>query len=123
MSDHWRSLGDATVLLVQGVMLDRIMLKPSMVAPGADCEKKSNAEEVAAMTLKMLASRVPPCVPGIMFLSGGEAPPLHLALHKHSVLFGPSNLAAACSFGIPLTIEFHSCTGRLLLNSTFGILI
>lgn len=58
-------------MMDQGVMLDRIMLKPSMVAPGADCEKKSNAEEVAAMTLKMLASRVPPCVPGIMFLSGG----------------------------------------------------
>ena len=53
------------------VMLDRILLKPSMVAPGADCTKKSNASEVAEYTLKMLGSRVPPCVPGIMFLSGG----------------------------------------------------
>jgi len=58
-------------MMDQGVMLDRILLKPSMVAPGADCEKKASAEEVAALTLKMLNSRIPPCVPGIMFLSGG----------------------------------------------------
>jgi len=58
-------------MMDQGVMLDRIMLKPSMVAPGADCETKASAEQVAALTLKMLHSRVPPSVPGIMFLSGG----------------------------------------------------
>jgi len=58
-------------MMDQGVMLDRIMLKPSMVAPGADCETKVSADDVASMTLKMLHSRVPPCVPGIMFLSGG----------------------------------------------------
>ena len=58
-------------MMDQGVMLDRIMLKPSMVAPGADCDQKSSAKEVAEKTLKMLNSRVPPCVPGIMFLSGG----------------------------------------------------
>merc|ERR1712003_602291 len=55
----------------QDVMLDRILLKPSMVGPGADCPKRSTAEEVAEYTLRMLKSRVPPAVPGIMFLSGG----------------------------------------------------
>ena len=55
----------------QDVMLDRILLKPSMVGPGADCPKRSTAEEVADYTLRMLKSRVPPAVPGIMFLSGG----------------------------------------------------
>lgn len=58
-------------MMDNGLMLDCILLKPSMVAPGADCPTKSNAKEVAAMTLKMLGSRVPPEVPGIMFLSGG----------------------------------------------------
>jgi fructose-bisphosphate aldolase class I len=53
------------------VKFDRMLLKPSMVAPGADCKKKSNPEEVARMTLKMLNSRVPPETAGIMFLSGG----------------------------------------------------
>merc|ERR1719183_2901115 len=58
-------------MMDQGVMLDRIMLKPSMVGPSADCPKRNTADEVAEKTLKMLNSRVPPCVPGIMFLSGG----------------------------------------------------
>merc|ERR1712205_272170 len=53
------------------VKFDRMLLKPSMVAPGADCPKKSNAKEVAEYTLKMLNSRVPPETAGIMFLSGG----------------------------------------------------
>merc|ERR1719163_640313 len=53
------------------VMFDRMLLKPSMVGPGADCPKRSTAEEVADYTLRMLKSRVPPAVPGIMFLSGG----------------------------------------------------
>merc|ERR1712087_479423 len=55
----------------QDVLLDRILLKPSMVGPGADCPKRNTADEVAAATLRMLNSRVPPAVPGIMFLSGG----------------------------------------------------
>mmetsp|Transcript_9516 Transcript_9516/g.21521 ORF Transcript_9516/g.21521 Transcript_9516/m.21521 type:complete len:381 (-) Transcript_9516:103-1245(-) len=55
----------------QDVLLDRILLKPSMVGPGADCPKRSTADEVADYTLRMLKSRVPPAVPGIMFLSGG----------------------------------------------------
>ena len=53
------------------VKFDRMLLKPSMVAPGANCPKKSNAKEVAEYTLKMLNSRVPPETAGIMFLSGG----------------------------------------------------
>merc|ERR1712216_911531 len=57
----------------QGVLFEGILLKPSMVTPGADCPKRSNPEEVAEYTLKMLKRRVPPAVPGIMFLSGGQS--------------------------------------------------
>merc|ERR1712216_1116182 len=53
----------------QDVLLDRILLKPSMVGPGADCPKRNTADEVAAATLRMLNSRVPPAVPGIMIQS------------------------------------------------------
>jgi len=56
-----------------GVMFEGILLKPSMVTPGAECPKRSNPEEVADYTLKMLKRRVPPAVPGIMFLSGGQS--------------------------------------------------
>ena len=53
------------------VSFERMLLKPSMVGPGADCPKRSTPEEVAKYTLKMLKSRVPPATAGIMFLSGG----------------------------------------------------
>lgn len=55
------------------VMFEGILLKPAMVTPGADCKKRASPETVAAYTLKMLRRRVPPAVPGIMFLSGGQS--------------------------------------------------
>ena len=55
------------------VMFEGILLKPSMVTPGAECPKKADPETVASYTLGMLKSRVPPAVPGIMFLSGGQS--------------------------------------------------
>ncbi|GBF92888.1 fructose-bisphosphate aldolase, chloroplastic-like [Raphidocelis subcapitata] len=55
------------------VMFEGILLKPAMVTPGADAKVKSSPETVAAYTLKMLRRRVPPAVPGIMFLSGGQS--------------------------------------------------
>merc|ERR1711966_172874 len=53
------------------VSFERMLLKPSMVGPGADCPTRNTAEEVADYTLRMLNSRVPPATAGIMFLSGG----------------------------------------------------
>jgi len=55
------------------VMFEGILLKPAMVTPGADCPNKAGPEKVAEYTLKMLKRRVPPAVPGIMFLSGGQS--------------------------------------------------
>ena len=52
------------------VVFEGILLKPSMVTPGAEHAKKSSPDEVAAYTLNLLRRRVPPAVPGIMFLSG-----------------------------------------------------
>lgn len=55
------------------VLFEGILLKPSMVTPGADSSKKASPEEVAKYTLNLLKRRVPPAVPGIMFLSGGQS--------------------------------------------------
>jgi len=55
------------------VMFEGILLKPAMVTPGADCKTRASPETVASYTLKMLRRRVPPAVPGIMFLSGGQS--------------------------------------------------
>jgi fructose-bisphosphate aldolase class I len=55
------------------VMFEGILLKPAMVTPGAESKQKASPEVVADYTLKMLRRRVPPAVPGIMFLSGGQS--------------------------------------------------
>ena len=60
-------------LFLTGVIFEGILLKPSMVTPGADCPKRETPERVAEYTLKLLRRRVPPAVPGIMFLSGGQS--------------------------------------------------
>ena len=44
-----------------------------MVTPGAECKNRATPEKVAEYTLKMLRRRVPPAVPGINFLSGGQS--------------------------------------------------
>lgn len=46
------------------VLLEGILLKPSMVTPGADSSKKESPETVADYTLKLLKRRVPVAVPG-----------------------------------------------------------
>nr|ABK95613.1 unknown [Populus trichocarpa] len=55
------------------VMFEGILLKPSMVTPGAECKDRATPEQVAEYTLKLLQRRIPPSVPGIMFLSGGQS--------------------------------------------------
>ncbi|XLR19093.1 hypothetical protein S83_047005, partial [Arachis hypogaea] len=50
-----------------------ILLKPSMVTPGAEHKEKASLETIAKYTLTMLRRRVPPAVPGIMFLSSGQS--------------------------------------------------
>lgn len=56
-----------------GVVLEGTLLKPSMVLPGAECPAGgAEPEAVAEATLAVLRRRVPPAVPGILFLSGGQ---------------------------------------------------
>lgn len=60
-------------LAKNNVMYEGILLKPSMVTPGAECKDRATPEKVADYTLTMLRRRIPPAVPGIMFLSGGQS--------------------------------------------------
>ncbi|KAH9329371.1 hypothetical protein KI387_001479 [Taxus chinensis] len=53
-------------LAQNNVMFEGILLKPSMVTPGAEYKEKATPQKVAEYTLKMLKRRVPPAVPGIM---------------------------------------------------------
>ncbi|XP_035751573.1 fructose-bisphosphate aldolase C-like, partial [Egretta garzetta] len=55
------------------VYLEGTLLKPNMVTPGHACPKKYSPEEIAMATVTALRRTVPPAVPGITFLSGGQS--------------------------------------------------
>ncbi|HTS22772.1 MAG TPA: class I fructose-bisphosphate aldolase [Casimicrobiaceae bacterium] len=56
------------------VLLEGMVLKPSMVLPGKERPPKASAEVVARSTLEVLLRTVPAAVPTINFLSGGQSP-------------------------------------------------
>jgi fructose-bisphosphate aldolase, class I len=55
-----------------GVELSALLLKPNMVISGKEASDQANVEEVARYTVECLLRTVPPAVPGIVFLSGGQ---------------------------------------------------
>jgi fructose-bisphosphate aldolase, class I len=55
------------------VKLEGTVLKPNMVVAGKKCAKQASVAEVAEKTLRVLKECVPAAVPGIAFLSGGQA--------------------------------------------------
>ena len=61
-------------LYKQNVMLEYIILKPSMVISGKKCATQSTVAQVAEATLRVLKRTVPAAVPSINFLSGGQTP-------------------------------------------------
>ena len=59
-------------LFDQGVLLEGTLLKPNMIIAGRDCPRQASTEEVAEATLRALRRHVPPAIPGVVFLSGGQ---------------------------------------------------
>ena len=57
-----------------GVVLEHMVLKPSMVTPGKEHPMKASPEQVAEATIKVLRRTVPSAMPSINFLSGGQGP-------------------------------------------------
>tara|TARA_Y100000590_G_scaffold118167_1_gene135185 strand:- start:2847 stop:3866 length:1020 start_codon:yes stop_codon:yes gene_type:complete len=55
------------------VDLSGTILKPNMILPGKDHDKKASTEEIAEMTVNCLKKNVPKEVAGIAFLSGGQS--------------------------------------------------
>ena len=60
-------------LIIHKVDLKGIILKPNMILAGLENKNKISSEEVAKLTLECLKNSVPSEVPGITFLSGGQA--------------------------------------------------
>jgi fructose-bisphosphate aldolase class I len=73
-------------LHAQRVALEGTLLKPNMVLSGYSCNQQAAVREVAEATVRCFKQEVPAAVPGIVFLSGGQADELataHLdAMHR-----------------------------------------
>ncbi|PRP79731.1 hypothetical protein PROFUN_12665 [Planoprotostelium fungivorum] len=57
------------------IFLEGCVLKPNMVTPGQGhaSYKTTSAQEVARATVTVLQRTIPPAIPGIFFLSGGQS--------------------------------------------------
>jgi fructose-bisphosphate aldolase class I len=55
------------------VKLEGMVLKPNMIVPGAKCATQVSDQEIAEKTIRVLKDCVPAAIPGIAFLSGGQA--------------------------------------------------
>jgi fructose-bisphosphate aldolase class I len=89
----------------QQVKLEEMVLKPNMVISGKGCGIQASPQEVAERTLQCLYRTVPPAVPGIAFLSGGQSAALateHLDLMNR---MGPHPWQLTFSYGRALQDE------------------
>lgn len=59
-------------LIRQRVALESVLLKTNMVVSGYAGQNQAGPEQVAERTLTVLRRAVPPAVPGVVFLSGGQ---------------------------------------------------
>ncbi len=92
-------------LASQDVMLEGVILKPSMILPGSSCPRQEDIDEVADATVKCLLRTVPAAVPGIAFLSGGQSAELASArLNAMNVRF-KSRMPWALAFSYGRAIQ------------------
>jgi fructose-bisphosphate aldolase class I len=81
------------------IYLEGMVLKPNMVISGKKAPNRAPPEAVAEATLRTLKRHVPPAVPGIAFLSGGQSSTeatLHLSLMNR---MGPLPWSLTFSYG------------------------
>jgi fructose-bisphosphate aldolase class I len=76
-----------------------MLLKPNMVLPGYDCRAQAADDEIAAATLRCLRRHVPAAVPGVVFLSGGQAGEQATARLRAINARGPQPWRLSFSFG------------------------
>lgn len=83
-----------------GVILEGMILKPSMVLPGKSHLPKAVPSHVAEATVRVLRRTVPAAVPSINFLSGGQGPEEATAnLNAMNALFPNQPWALSFSYG------------------------
>ncbi|XP_043264773.1 fructose-bisphosphate aldolase-like [Colletes gigas] len=88
------------------VYLEGVILKPAMVLSGIKNSLNCTPQIIAEYTLTAMQRTVPPAVPGILFLSGGQS-------DTESVV----NLNAICAYDGKKPWKISFCYGRALQNA------
>jgi fructose-bisphosphate aldolase, class I len=83
-------------LVLEGIAFEGMVLKPNMVVPGKKAARQASVQEVAERTIATLRRCVPPAVPGIAFLSGGQS--AELATEHLQAMNAIHNLPWALTF-------------------------
>ena len=106
------------------IYLEGMVLKPNMVISGKKNANRAAPEVVAEATLRVLKRTVPPAVPGIAFLSGGqssEEATLHLSLmNTSSNKTGPLPWSLTFSYGRALQDQALKAWGGTTANFVAG---
>jgi fructose-bisphosphate aldolase class I len=100
------------------IYLEGMVLKPNMIISGKMANNRAAPEQVAEATIRVLKRHVPPAVPGIAFLSGGqssEEATLHLSLMNK---LGPLPWSLTFSYGRAL--QDHSLKAWGGKSANFG---
>ncbi|CRG94644.1 fructose-bisphosphate aldolase, putative [Plasmodium gallinaceum] len=82
-----------------GVLLEGALLKPNMVTAGYECPKPAKTQDVGFFTVRTLRRTVPPALPGVVFLSGGQSEE-EASINLNSInASGPHPWALTFSYG------------------------
>ena len=92
-------------LYKQRIDLEGILLKPNMIMAGENSLEKNSVQEVATATVKCLLRCVPPAVPGVAFLSGGQSSELATSHLNEMNRFYRSSLPWALTFSFSRAIQ------------------
>jgi fructose-bisphosphate aldolase, class I len=104
-------------LFEQRVVLEGMLLKPNMVIAGKECDYQAGVDEVAERTLHCLRRTVPPAVPGIVFLSGGQSSERATEhLNAMNARLGPHPWALSFSYGRALQDQALKAWGGSSMN-------
>ncbi len=93
------------------ILLDAMLLKTGMVLPGKDYVQHATLETMAAATLRALHRAVPPAVPGVVSLSGGQTDSVATGRLNAICAAGPALWSLSFSFGRALQDEAMNLWG------------
>ena len=107
-------------LHIHRIRLEGMLLKPNMVIAGKKSATQAGIQQVAELTVRCLKRTVPPAVPGIVFLSGGQSEEEATAHLNAMNAMGPLPWALSFSYGRALQQAALSAWGGKKENVAAG---